>query len=95
MENGSIGSITKLSGFRDEVHPVSQPGDLWCFGSHRLVCGDATNADVVARLLDGVIPHLMVTDPPYGVNYDPDWRNRVGASETKRTGKVLNDDRAD
>ena len=47
------------------------------------------------RLLDGVTPHLMITDPPYGVDYDPDWRNRAGASETKRTGKVLNDDRAD
>jgi len=37
----------------------------------------------------------MATDPPYGVNYDPEWRNRTGASGTKRTGKVLNDDRAD
>jgi DNA modification methylase len=37
----------------------------------------------------------MVTDPPYGVNYDPDWRNRAGVSETKRTGRVMNDDRAD
>ena len=37
----------------------------------------------------------MVTDPPYGVDYDPAWRNEAGASKTKRTGKVLNDDRAD
>jgi hypothetical protein len=37
----------------------------------------------------------MVTDPPYGVEYDPAWRNQTGASATKRTGKVLNDDRAD
>jgi DNA modification methylase len=38
---------------------------------------------------------LMVTDPPYGVEYDPSWRNQAGAAKTKRTGKVLNDDRAD
>ncbi len=76
-------------------HPVSRPGDLWVLGKHRLLCGDATDAACVARLLDGVKPHLLVSDPPYGVNYDPDWRNRAGASETKRTGKVLNDDRAD
>ena len=37
----------------------------------------------------------MVTDPPYGVDYDPAWRNRAGASATRRTGRVLNDDRAD
>ncbi len=75
--------------------PVSKPGDLWVMGPHRLLCGSATEPDDVSRLLTGVRPHLMVTDPPYGVSYDPDWRNRAGASETKRTGKVMNDDRAD
>jgi len=75
--------------------PVSRRGDLWLLGNHRLICGDATNGDDVARLLDGVRPHLMVTDPPYGVNYDPAWRNETGAAKTKRTGKVANDDRAD
>ncbi len=75
--------------------PVSRPGDLWQLGAHRLMCGDATDAAAVKLLLNGVTPHLMVTDPPYGVSYDPDWRNRTGASETRRTGKVLNDDRAD
>jgi DNA modification methylase len=77
------------------VTPVSVAGDLWQLGSHRLICGDSTSADVVGRLLAGVKPHLMVTDPPYGVEYDPSWRNQAGAAKTKRTGKVLNDDRAD
>lgn len=75
--------------------PVSRVGDLWVLGRHRLLCGDATRADDVARLLGDVQPHLMVTDPPYGVEYDPDWRNRAGASETKRTGRVMNDHCAD
>lgn len=75
--------------------PVSRLGDLWQLGAHRLLCGDATDEAAVACVLSGVTPHLMVTDPPYGVMYDPDWRNRAGASETKRTGKVMNDDRAD
>ena len=77
------------------AEPVSRPGDLWLLGNHRLICGDATDAATVARLLDGVTPHLMVTDPPYGVEYDPAWRNDTGSSQTKRTGKVRNDDRAD
>ncbi len=77
------------------VTPVSVTGDLWHLGSHRLICGDSTSADVVERLLCDVRPLLMVTDPPYGVEYDPSWRNQAGAAKTKRTGKVLNDDRAD
>ena len=75
--------------------PVSRLGDLWLPGDHRLLCGDSTMPDDVARLLAGERPLLMVTDPPYGVEYDPDWRNQAGVSQTARTGKVLNDDRAD
>ncbi len=77
------------------VVPVTRPGDLWQLGPHRLLCGDATSAADVTRLLDGASPHLMITDPPYGVNYDPEWRNEAGVSATMRTGKVANDDRAD
>ncbi|CUH39330.1 Modification methylase DpnIIB [Jannaschia seosinensis] len=75
--------------------PISRPGDLWVLGNHRLLCGDATVATDVERLLGTVKPLLMVTDPPYGVAYDPSWRNQAGAAKTRRTGKVLNDDRAD
>ncbi len=53
------------------------------------------NLDTGAKLLGDIRPLLMVTDPPYGVEYDPAWRNATGAAKTKRTGKVLNDDRAD
>lgn len=78
------------------AEPVSKPGDVWILGRHRLMCGDSTSADAVDRLLAGVRPHLMVTDPPYGVEYDPAWRNEALAGQkTKRTGMVLNDDRAD
>ena len=75
--------------------PISRPGDLWVLGKHRLLCGDATVATDVERILGDLKPQLMVTDPPYGVEYDPGWRNKAGAASTKRTGKVLNDDRAD
>ncbi len=75
--------------------PISRPGDLWLLGKHRLLCGDATVVTDVERLLGDVKPLLMVTDPPYGVEYDPGWRNKAVAATTKRTGKVLNDDRAD
>src|SRR5690348_13831985 len=74
---------------------VSAPGDVWILGRHRLVCGDCTVAETVAMALGGARPLLMVTDPPYGVSYDPGWRNRAGVSRSKRTGTVANDDRAD
>jgi len=49
----------------------------------------------VAALLAGQQPALMVTDPPYGVNYDPAWRHRAGVNKSKRRGKVANDRLAD
>src|SRR5690606_31400993 len=61
---------------------VSRSGDLWLLGRHRLLCGDATSPTDVDQLLGGVRPHLMVTDPPYGVEYDPAWRNESGSSQT-------------
>jgi DNA modification methylase len=76
-------------------------GDLFALGPHRLLCGDATAEADVARLCGTVVPSLMVTDPPYGVDYDPDWRNRarrtgrMGALGASATGQVANDDRAD
>lgn len=75
--------------------PVSRLGDLWVLGRHRLLCGDSTKKADVDRLLGGRKPLLMVTDPPYGVSYDPSWRNKAGVSTTERTGKVANDDQAD
>jgi DNA modification methylase len=80
------------------VIPVVQRGDVWQLGRHRLVCGDATSAEDVGQALAGVQPHLMVTDPPYGVEYDPDWRNRapnIGWSRSRSIGTVENDSRSD
>lgn len=76
--------------------PVSRLGDVWLLGRHRIVCGDCTDAEVVAQACNGVEPHLMVTDPPYGVEYDPKWRQQAGVgSAGQATGVVLNDHRAD
>jgi len=74
---------------------VTRIGDMWCLGDHKLICGDSTDSDVVSRLLENEAPQLMVTDPPYGVNYDPEWRHLAGVNTSKRTGKVSNDGQAD
>jgi DNA modification methylase len=59
-------------------NPVSRLGDLWVCGSHRVLCGDATSAEDVARLLGERKPILMVCDPPYGIELDSEWRDRAG-----------------
>jgi DNA modification methylase len=59
-------------------HSVSGIGDLWLCGRHRVLCGDATDPEAVSRLLGQRRPFLMVTDPPYGVELDSEWRDRAG-----------------
>ncbi len=74
-----------------QAEAVTKMGDVWLLGRHRIMCGDSCSADHVQTLLGGGVPHLMVTDPPYGVEYDP---TRTSDNPLK-AGKVLNDDRAD
>ena len=75
---------------------VTQVGEILCMGPHRVACGDSTDSATVRALLENAVrPILMVTDPPYGVEYDPAWRNERGLSSSKRVGKVENDHRAD
>jgi DNA modification methylase len=69
-------------------NPVSRAGDLWLCDKHRVLCGDATRPENVARLLGDRKPILMVTDPPYGIELDSEWRDRAGlntAPGQKRT----------
>ena len=74
--------------------PITQLGDVWVMGKHRLICGDCTDAETVKRVLDGAAPALMVTDPPYGVNYDPEWRSSLDSID-RATNATPNDDKAD
>lgn len=64
------------------VDPITKPGDLWILGDHRLLCGDSTKAEDVARLMDGKKADLWLTDPPYNVDY---------TGKTKDALKIEND----
>ena len=62
--------------------PITQPGDLWLLGRHRLLCGDSTDDNDVARLMDGEKADMVFTDPPWNVNYGadqnhPSWKPRT------------------
>jgi DNA modification methylase len=66
---------------------ITQPGDLWLLGNHRLLCGDASNAVDVDRLLHGVDIHLVNTDPPYNVKVEPRSNNAIAAGLSSFPGK--------
>jgi len=78
-DDADLAKLLKRWGTRvdpDDVPPlppakavITRPGDLWILGRHRLLCGDSTEAGDVARLLERIQPRLMVTDPPYLVDY--------------------------
>jgi DNA modification methylase len=69
-------------------------GDLFALGSHRLLCGDATDPVDTTALLGHVVPVVMCTDPPYGVTYDAAWRHEVYPQQRTAVGAVRNDDQA-
>lgn len=95
--------ITQEVGNEEAIDPTTEllakwnckQGQLWQAGKHRILCGDSTNPKDVERLLDGAMPYLMVTDPPYGVEYDPTWRDDALKACERSIGKVANDDIAD
>ena len=73
-----IGRLPGLGRALPEALPRTvETGDLWQIGDHRLLCGDSSDPVQVERLLEGASPLLLVTDPPYGVSYDPTWRDKL------------------
>ena len=62
----------------EEVEPVCKKGEIWQLGEHRLMCGDSTDADAVAKLMNGERADCVFTDHPYGINLDGDYTGRGG-----------------
>ena len=73
----------------EEVEPVCKKGEVWQLGEHRLMCGDSTSAEDVAKLMDGSKADLPFTDPPYGVSYEKKTKEVL---KSKTYTKIQNDD---
>jgi hypothetical protein len=74
------------AGLTDPDDPVTQRGDLWLLGDHRLLCGDSASAADLDRLLDGQPIHLVNTDPPYNVRVEPRSKNAIAAGNSSFRG---------
>lgn len=61
----------------EEVEPVAKQGDIWQLGRHRLMCGDSTSIDDVEKLMDGVKADMLLTDPPYNVDYEGKTKDKL------------------
>ena len=70
---------------------ISQPGDVWILGQHRLLCGDATQAESYERLLQGQVVDMTFSDPPYGVNYANSAKDKMRGTHRP----ILNDNLGD
>lgn len=93
----SEAEIAELAGATVEVQedevpeppadPITKAGDLWLLGEHRLLCGDSTKAEDVERLMAGAKAGMVFTDPPYGIKFQSNFREKTPQFE-----KIANDD---
>ncbi len=99
FEPAELGDLLELpakSGLTDDDEtpeppavPVSQPGDVWRLGNHRVMCGDSLSIDHVSRLMDGHKADLIVTDPPYNVAYEGGTADRLTIQNDSMSGEAF------
>lgn len=96
LELGDLFPTEPKAGLTDDdetpeppADPVSQAGDIWRLGNHRLMCGDSVSVDDVARLMDGYKADLIVTDPPYNVAYQGGTSDKLTIQNDSMSGEAF------
>ena len=79
--------------YEEIEEPRTKRGDVWILGRHRLMCGDCTVSEDVDRLMDGEEADLVITDPPYNVNYGDkaEFLDEYLEKGHRNTGRIRND----
>jgi DNA modification methylase len=75
-----------------QENPLSQPGDVWLLGDHRVLCGSATVLADVERVMDGGLADMVFTDPPYNVDYGNTAKDKIRAKGGKNAGRTIMND---
>ena len=94
MENVHEDDFDAESALDAVTEPKTKTGDLWILGQHRLLCGDCTQNEDVSKVLDGKIADIMVTDPPYNVDYGSAVKGKH-ESQTRQGSLIANDNLSD
>lgn len=94
MENVHEDDFDAESALDAVTEPKTKTGDLWILGQHRLLCGDCTQNEDVSKVLDGKIADIMVTDPPYNVDYGSAVKGKH-ESQTRQGSLIANDNLTD
>lgn len=92
MAVGNVGKDDPDAEIEPPKKTIVRKGDLWLLGNHRLLCGDSTEEEDVDRLIGDEKCQLLISDPPYGVDYDPSWRadaNKWKGSKVKIGAKAM------
>jgi DNA modification methylase len=75
-----------------QENPISQPGDLWLLGDHRVLCGSATVLADLEKVMNGQLADMVFTDPPYNVDYGNTAKDKIRAKGGKKAGRTIMND---
>ena len=97
IENAHEDDFDADKALEESSAPVTKTGDIWYLGKHRLLCGDCTRPDEIAKLMAGQQAALMVTDPPYNVNYQGaiTFQKKGGHTNNRAVSDIANDNLSD
>ena len=97
IENAYDDGFDEDKALEETINVVTKTGDIWYLGKHRLLCGDCGKPEEIARLMAGRVADLMVTDPPYNVNYQSaiKFHQNGGRGNGRTMSEITNDNLSD